>query len=269
MKRKDVLVALSFCLVAVIALAGVLVMQRQADTKSSEENLVDLDEVPDLDGIASWTMDNTPQETASENNKAEVTNDNVLTQAELEERLAENNDMDVPEEILADVSGKTETPEDAGALEAASIDAAAQESPVINFSETSSITWPIKGNVIIDYSMDSTVYFSTLDQYKYNPAIIISAEVNGQVLSAATGIVTAVDVNEETGKTLTMDIGNGYTATYGQLKEVSAEVGDTIEAGAVLGYVSEPTKYYSVEGSNLYFKLEQHGVPVDPMDYLQ
>ena len=43
------------------------------------------------------------------------------------------------------------------------------------------ILWPMEGNVILDYSMDSTVYFATLDQYKYNPAVIIAGDVNSKV----------------------------------------------------------------------------------------
>lgn len=41
--------------------------------------------------------------------------------------------------------------------------------------------------MILNYSMDSTVYFATLDQYKYNPAVIIAGEVNNKVYSVAKG----------------------------------------------------------------------------------
>ena len=41
--------------------------------------------------------------------------------------------------------------------------------------------------MIINYSMDSTVYFPTLDQYKYNPAVIIAGEVNDKVYAVAKG----------------------------------------------------------------------------------
>ena len=43
----------------------------------------------------------------------------------------------------------------------------------------------------------------------------------------------------------------------------------TDESGHVLGYVAEPTKYYSVEGSNLYFALQKDGQPVDPVAFFQ
>ena len=42
-----------------------------------------------------------------------------------------------------------------------------------------------------------------------------------------------------------------------------------LEGGQVMGYVAEPTKYYSVEGSNIYFQLEHQGTKVDPLDYFE
>ena len=48
--------------------------------------------------------------------------------------------------------------------------ATAGKSHNINFTEDSYILWPVNGAVIMSYSMDKTVYFQTLDQYKYNPA---------------------------------------------------------------------------------------------------
>jgi hypothetical protein len=47
-------------------------------------------------------------------------------------------------------------------------------SQALHFAAEDGILWPMEGNVILDYSMDSTVYFATLDQYKYNPAVIIT-----------------------------------------------------------------------------------------------
>lgn len=135
----------------------------------------------------------------------------------------------------------------------------------LHFSEETGLNWPLQGNVILNYSMDQTVYFSTLDQYKYNPAVIIAGTVNDRVSSAAAGQITDISNNEETGCTVTVDLGDGYSAIYGQLKEVPYEVGDYVESGSTIGYLNEPTKYYSVEGCNLYFKLLKDGSPIDPV----
>ena len=78
---------------------------------------------------------------------------------------------------------------------------------------------------------------------------------------------TGTSGSKETGTTVNVDIGNGYELLYGQLKEVPVKVGDYVEAKSVLGYVSQPTKYYSKEGCNVYFEMRKDGQPVNPVEY--
>lgn len=145
-----------------------------------------------------------------------------------------------------------------------------QEEPeILSFSETGEIGWPVHGDVILNYSMDKSVYFATLDQYKYNPAIIIQSDVNTKVNAAASGEIVQIDTTAETGATVTVDIGDGYQLIYGQLKDIQFEEGDFVHADELIGFVSEPTKYYSVEGSNLYFEMQKDGEPVNPLDFLK
>lgn len=137
------------------------------------------------------------------------------------------------------------------------------------FSEDSILEWPASGAVIMSYSMDQTVFFQTLEQYKYNPALIVGGEVGETIGASAAGIVTNIEQTAQTGTTVTLDMGNGYTAVYGQLKEVPVSAGDYVGTGETVGYLSEPTKYYSVEGPNLYFEVLKDGEPVDPTNYME
>ena len=146
---------------------------------------------------------------------------------------------------------------------------ASAKTPVLKFPTEEGLLWPMDGNVIMNYSMDATIYHATLDQYKYNPAIIISGAVNNKVYSVAKGKITDISQNEVTGTTVTVDLGDGYQAIYGQLKELNFDEGDYLESGHVIGYVSEPTKYFSVEGSNLYFELQKDGEPIDPIVFFE
>lgn len=123
--------------------------------------------------------------------------------------------------------------------------------------------------MILNYSMDQSVYFATLDQYRYNPAVIIAGHVNDKVTAASDGQVIGVDTTAETGETVTIGLGDGYQAIYGQLKEVEVSAGDYVSQGDVIGYVAEPTKYYAVEGANLYFAMTKSGKPINPMDYIR
>lgn len=136
------------------------------------------------------------------------------------------------------------------------------------FTADSKMIWPVNGVILMNYSMDKTVYFATLDQYKYNPALIIAGAEGDQVMCGAPGVVKSIDVTAQTGTTVTVDLGNGYEVLYGQLKEVPVKVGDQVEAKTILGYVGQPTKYYSVEGCNVYMELRKDGAPVNPVDYM-
>lgn len=139
----------------------------------------------------------------------------------------------------------------------------------LNFTETSSMVWPVRGNVLLDYSMDHTIYFPTLDQYQCSPGIVIQSEVSTPAAAPANARVLEVGTNEEIGGYVVLDLGNQYTATCGQLKEIPVVQGEYLEAGQTLGYVAEPTKYYAVEGVNLYFQVDHQGQAVDPLDFVK
>ena len=143
-----------------------------------------------------------------------------------------------------------------------------QTAPKLSFSEDTLMEWPVDGNILMDYNMDQTVYFPTLDQYKLSPAIAVQAVEGAPVLASVPGTVYSVEENAQTGTTVTMEIGSGYQAIYGQLTDLMIQEGDTVKKGEVIGYVGTPTKYYSKEGSNLYFAMKKDGEPVDPIAYL-
>ena len=147
------------------------------------------------------------------------------------------------------------------------IEESVQESPLA-FSEEDVLSWPVDGNVLIPFNMEQTVYFATLDQYKYNPAVMIAGEVGEEVWAATDGKVTSIKQHAQTGITVTVDLGDGFEAIYGQLGELHVKEGDRINEGVLIGYLGEPTKYYSVEGCNLYFQLLKDGEAVDPLHYL-
>ena len=130
--------------------------------------------------------------------------------------------------------------------------------------------WPVpEGNdILIPYSMDKAVYFETLDQYKYSPALIIAAEEGTPVCAVSAGKITRRYWDYETGWTYEMDLGGGFKAYYGQLDYLQKAEDTYVAAGDVLGYVAAPTKYFAEEGSNLYFAMTQNGQPVCPENYM-
>lgn len=136
------------------------------------------------------------------------------------------------------------------------------------YSSENAMSWPVRGEVIMDYSMDKTIYYPTLQEYKCNPSILIQSEEGTDVAAAFSGTVADVYHDAQLGTVVEMSLGNGYEVYYGQLENVDVAVGDTVRQGQIIGTVSTPTRFYSIEGSHLNFRVTRDGEPVDPLDYL-
>lgn len=194
-------------------------------------------------------------------------------EADLEEEKtakAEQEETETAEESAQEEVAQMEVSEENAESTDASAAAESVEAPVIetNFTEESLMSWPLEGQILLDYSMEHTIYYPTLDQYKCSKGIAIQSSVGSPVMAAANGTVTAIDNAADTGTTVMLDLGNGYESVYGQLKDLNVEVGQTVGQGTILGYVNEPTKYFTKEGSNLYFAMSKDGTPIDPIQYL-
>lgn len=185
--------------------------------------------------------------------------------ADAEDMLAAAAGADETAQAADDVREEPDDRDAAEVRETAAMDAA----QALSFQEKDDLAWPVAGNVLINYSMDKTVYFPTLQQYKYSPAIVIAASEGENITAAADGRVLSVFQDAKLGQGVTVDIGNGYELTYGQLKDIMVLQGDVISTGDIIGKVAAPTKYYSVEGANVYFELSKDGVPVNPLSWLE
>ena len=161
-------------------------------------------------------------------------------------------------------SGLVEIPGLTDIAEAPVVEAPAVNEQVFSFTEEEGLYVPVMNDILMHFNMDRTVYFATLDQYKYNPAVIFKANEGCEVYACADAKVVDMYQNEELGQVMVLDLGDGYQATYGQLKNCKVAVGDTVSVGQVIGHVAAPTKYYSTEGFNLYFSLEKDGQPINP-----
>ncbi len=272
LKQKSFIIVLMVCFVSAVALIGLY----RYGNDNEEENLVDLNE-----------METVSEE---ENEKTEVSTESVTADNYDEDKVnfGQDNVMDATDEYIS--TEEAGTPAAEGAEETAALTEAPAETeteetkdsseaeenetletkaaPITyNFKESDKLLWPVEGNVLLNYNMENTIYFATLNQYKCNPAVIIQSDVGTPVKAVANGKVESIQSFAETGNTLVMDLGNGFKATYGQLKDIQFKAGDIVASGQTLAYVSETSKYYSVEGNNLYFKLTKDESPINPMNF--
>ena len=260
-KNRIVKYAANTALLAVLAAAGIGVYQIGTYTpkKEIQEDLLsdedrDTEEIPMVDadtGLVEADISNTENKTEPEAAFDTTTgSENLLAGKNSDTMERETETSLTNEEKVADVSAN------------------ALSTPKLSFSEDTLMEWPVHGTILLDYNMDQTIYFPTLDQYKMSPAIAVQAVEGAPVTAAAEGTVYSIEDDPRTGTTLTMELGSGYQAVYGQLKDLCVEKGDTVQEGDVIGYIETPTKYYSKEGDNLYFAMKKDGKPIDPIVYL-
>ena len=134
------------------------------------------------------------------------------------------------------------------------------------YSSENAMSWPVRGEVIMDYSMDKTIYYPTLQEYKCNPSILIQSEEGTDVAAAFSGTVADVYHDAQLGTVVEMSLGNGYEAYYGQLENVDVAVGDTVRQGQIIAKTGGSG--WST-GPHLHLGVLIDGEAVDPLEALK
>lgn len=229
---------------------GLMVKNQNPMVEEAPNN--DLDYEPDLEEVGSVNV---------QNPEIEVT----------EVAEADDTQMVHPETDTENTSGSEEQPESAEtgeAQESNSQSVASVEKMDLHFSRENTLALPVVGNVLVNFSMEEPVYFATLEQYRLSPAMVIGVTEGTDVAAMWEAQITDITHSNELGNLVTMSFGDGYECIYGQLEDLQVSVGSYVEKGDIIGKVAAPTKYYSVEGANLYLELLKDEVPVDPMSFM-
>lgn len=281
-KERIIMLAASAFILTALTMTGIYVNQR--NTQDNDQNRIDLNQLNEE--IQNQTNDIADQIAGLQPQNPGGLSDDLDVEINYEE--ANTSDIVLPVEDRA-LLGQEEAAEDLAFENAreemlqpetvAEITSDSVQETVetrastpeitLHFSESDTLAWPIVGNILMNYSMNQVVYYKTLNQYRYNPSIVIEATVGEPITAAADGKVLSIRENVETGGTIVCDLGDGYQLTYGQLENYAVSVGDYVEKGDILGFVAEPSIFYSEEGSNVYFKMTKDGEPVNPLNIIQ
>ena len=217
-----------------------------AKNNSKEKNKV-ADQSTSTESVAEIT-ESDAKETISGKDRTEKTGtEEKSDQSEIDDR--DTTDADTEKSVETEETEETSAP--------------------LHFDVKQGIEWPLAGNVIIPYSMDTTVYFETLKEYKCSPAMVIEAQTGDEVKAVAECTVSEVSSSPELGNYVKLDLGDGYIVTLGQFQDVKVALGTHLSKGQTVGTVGEPSRFYSQEGTNLYFAVEKDSEPVDSMLLLQ
>ena len=156
--RKQYVIAGAIVIAAAVATTVIYSDHEQQQREQLEEELAQ-ENTPEEAGLVAATESTEQTAQAS----AVIPPEQTAETEKLEQKAAETTESTEVAQVEKEAENETaETGAEANAL---------------HFDPEDGMLWPMEGNVILNYSMDSTIYFATLDQYKYNPAVIIAGEV--------------------------------------------------------------------------------------------
>ena len=127
---------------------------------------------------------------------------------------------------------------------------------------------PVSGEIINDFS-DTPVFSATLNRYSSHLAIDFSAKEGAPVYAVYAGTVSNVTNSITKGVTVTIDHGNDLFTVYNSLESIEdIQIGEVVNQGDVIGYVSTTNKQELADGPHLHFEVIESGNYIDPEKYL-
>lgn len=208
-----------------------------------------------IDNEAAVSVNESPQEEPTATVSTQADTETKEKKAEASEAAA-TNDATAKEEPLTNEAIAEEETEDSPEV----------VTTFVSYTPESAMEWPLDGEVVMQYSIDTGIFNPTLHMYKTNSCISISAAAGTQVKAAAAGEVIDVFQNEESGVSVVVDHGNGWKTTYSQLQEnVLVSQGQIVTQGQVIGGVSSPTRNSILLGDHLDFTVTKDETPQNPL----
>ncbi|MCL1862178.1 MAG: M23 family metallopeptidase, partial [Defluviitaleaceae bacterium] len=138
------------------------------------------------------------------------------------------------------------------------------------FSEDAGMVWPVYGEVVMPFSVTSLVFDPTMDRFSTNDNLRISAREGDPVRAGADGRVVAIGSDFWRGNYVTIDHGDGWKSTVGQLMEnVLVNEGEVVRTGQVIGGVGQPSMSAARTGTHSHLHITHNDQPVNPYDLLQ
>lgn len=130
-------------------------------------------------------------------------------------------------------------------------------------------TWPVKGEVFSDFSLEVLAYDETMGDWRTHSGVDIAAQVGTRVLALSNGTVTRVYEDDLMGTSVVIDHGEGLVSTYQNLSPYpTVAQGDSVVTGTVIGAVGDTAIAESGRPPHLHLEVMVDNRAVDPVDYL-
>lgn len=129
---------------------------------------------------------------------------------------------------------------------------------------------PLKGEIIMEYSMDVPIYWETLDQYMTHSGIDIASPAGTEVKACSSGTVTKVGQDDKFGITVEINHGNNIISVYSNLsKKGLVELGEVVSKGDIIGKVGQSSSFEFEDPEHLHFEMKKDGKNINPADLIK
>lgn len=158
----------------------------------------------------------------------------------------------IQEEEEADINEESSTPENT--------------EPVDNEGVATYFVLPLNGEVIKSHDSEHLQYSNTFKDLRLHTGTDIKPENTMEVISAGDGKVLSVEENTVLGNVITIDHGNAVTIRYCGIEDITVAVGDTVDAGYVIGQVGTVTNECS-DDQHIHIEVYKDGKQINPEEF--
>ena len=135
---------------------------------------------------------------------------------------------------------------------------------------TISLSLPVDGEIVKEFSQEELLYSETLNQWMTHGGIDLAAAEGTEVKAAMAGTVESAESDGLMGYTVVIKHNDDYRTVYSNLAETdTVKAGDVVAEGQVIGTVGKTAISESLEESHLHFELLQGETRENPEQYLE
>ena len=115
------------------------------------------------------------------------------------------------------------------------------------------------------YSTDSVIYSKTLDMWKIHSGIDLKTDIDSDVYSVESGVVSKIYDDSFLGKTIVIEHNNGYKSAYSNLNEnVKVNANDKVKKGQQIGTIGNTAIGEIKDEPHLHFAMYKDDESIDP-----
>ena len=141
--------------------------------------------------------------------------------------------------------------------------------PEITQSVPAVFTWPVKGEILRDFSVETLSLDPTMGDWRTHAGVDVAAKLGTRVLCMTAGSVSEIWEDSALGTCIRVDHGGKMESVYANLSpQPTVKVGDQVEIGEIIGAVGDTAQSEIGMSPHLHLEVFRDGKSMDPLELL-